>query len=1266
MNNKEIVANLQNLLTKKANTSNIASGKSIIKNNDVKLKDINYETGLAEFTVNSSSYYNTKYKTRIFNFAQSNSTATCTCDYDWGGYCKHIAAVLLYLMEHIQNQAPVIKSKTYAMANNEVYLPDLQDHHLINLTSKEIWKIRNNIKLITIVEAMNGVAKVEVDYKKNGFALEFSKSKTKNYIHTACSCQQELPVQLCEHKIVALLKLRNDYGLHAFEMFKDWDLEKNRALAPYGFSLNDKIDDKFEFKVTDKGALNLIVKDPSIQPISNDWRKQVAIFNKKVAIEPLEAIAEPDNSRHLLYAIDFTDISSYFFDFKIDAYTFQYAKTGNKISYLKPFYSNLYSYNITEEMPDLDEKDRKIRVITQKIRRDYMVQKLAKAGLLSNQYYYSYSYWKDLSDEAQRFAYELIGRIIDTIFPLLEGKNLYLQTDPHGVKSANQLLELKINFEPPRLELVLEEDSDFVTFVAFVYLSNEKLSLNKFFAFKHNFWLTIYNGTLYRWSNFNHAWLAKMLQGSDGKLKIRKSGFEGFLRDFILPLTEKFDIEFKVDLDISNSPLQVNEARIYLKEDENNLLIVPAYAYKMNDEIIEFEQDGRTEKVSYTENRKIILWERDGAWEQDIFNFLESLHPNFAYQKGQSYFYIAFNDVLKDGWLFNFFEAVKTKNLAVFGFKELKKLRYNPNRPNFQMRTSSGIDWFDMTMELSFGDQFVSLSDLKKAVLNRQNYVQLKDGTLGILPEEWIEQHRNLFKFGTLKGDNLKISKLHFNLIDELLAQVDNLAIQEELAEKKRKLLNFKEIQNIDLPTNVNAQLREYQKEGYKWLNFLNEFNWGGCLADDMGLGKTLQVLTLLQNRKNQKPQGVHLVVVPTSLIFNWQAEAEKFCPSLRMFVYRGVSRKKATDEFENYDIILTTYGTLRSDIEIFKEFEFDYIVLDESQAIKNPTAQISKAVRLLKANNRLTMTGTPIENNTFDLYSQFEFLNPGFLGSEEFFKEEFANPIDKHQDKEKSQQLRKMLYPFMLKRTKEEVATDLPDKTETILYCEMGKEQKKVYETFRELYRQKIAGKLMTDGKEKSSFLILEGLLKLRQICDSPALLSGDEDYGKDSTKLDELIRELEENASNHKTLIFSQFLGMLNLVREQLEKRNIIYEYLDGQTVDRAAKVKRFQTDKGCRVFLMSLKAGGVGLNLTAADYVYLIDPWWNPAVEAQAIDRTHRIGQDKKVFAYKMICKDTIEEKILTLQKRKQDLAEDLVGAETGFIKKLSQEDILDLFS
>ena len=292
------------------------------------------------------------------------------------------------------------------------------------------------------------------------------------------------------------------------------------------------------------------------------------------------------------------------------------------------------------------------------------------------------------------------------------------------------------------------------------------------------------------------------------------------------------------------------------------------------------------------------------------------------------------------------------------------------------------------------------------------------------------------------------------------------------------------------------------------------------------------------------------------------------------------------------------------------------------------------------------------------------DFLNPGLLGGQDFFKAEYATPIDKYRDGEKAQELRKIVYPFMLKRTKEEVAKDLPDRTETVLFCEMEAPQRKVYEAFKLQYKDQILKKISEEGMNKSGFLILEGLLKLRQICDSPALLN--EDYGTGSAKLTELIREIEENASNHKILIFSQFLKMLDLIREKLDGLQIKYQYLDGQTVDRAERVNAFQQDAASRVFLMSLKAGGVGINLTEADYVYLVDPWWNPAVEQQAIDRTHRIGQTKKIFAYRMICKDSIEEKILQLQEKKKTLAEDIISTEAGFMKKLTQEDIVDLFS
>jgi non-specific serine/threonine protein kinase len=349
-------------------------------------------------------------------------------------------------------------------------------------------------------------------------------------------------------------------------------------------------------------------------------------------------------------------------------------------------------------------------------------------------------------------------------------------------------------------------------------------------------------------------------------------------------------------------------------------------------------------------------------------------------------------------------------------------------------------------------------------------------------------------------------------------------------------------------------------------------------------------------------------------------------------------------------------------------DISFDYIILDESQAIKNPQSKVTKAASLLKAKSRLCMSGTPLQNNTFDIFAQMNFLNPGMLGSVEFFRNEFATPIDKFGEQIQKEHLKKLLYPFILRRTKEQVAKDLPEKTETILFCEMEDEQRKIYDAFRNDYRNKILGAISEQGIDKSQLTILQGLMKLRQICDSPAIMNEPEKYPNVSIKLDELAREITENIGNHKALIFSQYLGMLGLIREKLTELEVSYEYFDGSTSaqDREKAIRNFQDNESVRVFLISLKAGGVGLNLTAADYVYIVDPWWNPAVEQQAIDRTHRIGQTKNIFAYRMICRDTIEDKILQLQDKKRTLARDLIADETSFVKKLSREDVEYLFS
>ena len=402
--------------------------------------------------------------------------------------------------------------------------------------------------------------------------------------------------------------------------------------------------------------------------------------------------------------------------------------------------------------------------------------------------------------------------------------------------------------------------------------------------------------------------------------------------------------------------------------------------------------------------------------------------------------------------------------------------------------------------------------------------------------------------------------------------------------------------------------------------------------------------------------------------MYNWQNEIGKFTPNISFYVHHGAGRSRDALASNEADVIITTYGTLRSDIKQFVEVAFDYVVLDESQAIKNPNSKVTKAAGLLKATNRLCLSGTPLQNNTFDIYAQMNFLNPGMLGSVEFFKQEFSIPIDKFGEKEQKDHLRKLLYPFMLRRTKEQVAKDLPEKQEMVLFCEMGDEQRKIYEAFRNDYRDKILGVVDNQGIQKSQLTILQGLMKLRQICDSPSIIKDEEKFPNVSVKLEEIGREITENISNHKALMFSQFLGMLALIKERLTELGVDYEYFDGSStvLERERAIQRFQNDESCRVFLISLKAGGVGLNLTAADYVYIVDPWWNPAVEQQAIDRTHRIGQTKNIFAYRMICTDTVEDKILKLQDRKRSLARELITDDEGFVKSLTREDVEYLFS
>jgi SNF2 family DNA or RNA helicase len=589
--------------------------------------------------------------------------------------------------------------------------------------------------------------------------------------------------------------------------------------------------------------------------------------------------------------------------------------------------------------------------------------------------------------------------------------------------------------------------------------------------------------------------------------------------------------------------------------------------------------------------------------------------------------------------------------------------RYVFGNSKIDLEVKENNDWFDIHAIVWFGPYRIPFIQLKNHILNRKKEFTLPSGEIAVIPEKWFSQYGNLLHF-TEGGNELKLRRHHIGLVNDLAeGEMANVTMTRKL----QKLTNFEELEEVEMPQNFAGNLRPYQKAGYNWFHFLKSYHFGGCLADDMGLGKTIQTLALLQKHKEDTEaagsKATSLVIMPTSLIYNWLNEAKKFAPQLRLMVHTGTMRYRSAEVFANYDVVITTYGISRIDIEMFKDYFFDYVILDESQNIKNPSSKSFQSVKQLKSRFKLILSGTPVENSVNDLWTQMSFINPGLLGGQQFFQNEFVTPIEKKKDEDKARKLQALIKPFVLRRTKEQVATELPPKTETLFYCQMSEEQASVYEEVKSEYRNELLKSLEDGTFAKTQIQVLQGLIKLRQIANHPIMI--DKDYEGDSGKFENVIHTLANVLDGgHKVLIFSQFVKQLTIYREYFDREGVPYVYLDGSTQNRGDVVKQFQEDEKTRVFLISIKAGGVGLNLTEADYVFILDPWWNPAVEQQAIDRTHRIGQTKNVFIYKFITKDSVEEKILALQQRKLSLSRALITTEESFIKSLSADDIREI--
>lgn len=778
------------------------------------------------------------------------------------------------------------------------------------------------------------------------------------------------------------------------------------------------------------------------------------------------------------------------------------------------------------------------------------------------------------------------------------------------------------------------------------------------------------NDTLHAIGNFHLLTVVRYFKQTNGLIRIHESKFKTFRQNILTPLADHIHIFYSnAASPTAEQTLQSNEEQpveklIYLSELGNYVMIDPVIRYG------HVEIPVRTKRqLYYTDAEgKVQIMYRDEAAETRLLALLIKQHPDFLEQldNGLRYFYLHKDRFLNEEWFFNAFEAWENEGISIFGFNKIKGNKLNSHRAKISIHVISGLNWFNTEIKAGFGKQQATLSQLQHAVRNKNKFVQLGDGTLGILPSAWIEKLAAYFSAGDIIDNTLITPKINFSAVKQLYDEhMLDAGVQEELDLYTAKIANISTVKEVAIPAGLHGSLRHYQHQGLNWLNFIDDYNFGGILADDMGLGKSIQIIAFILLQRAKVKQNTNLLVVPTSLLFNWQEEVSKFAPSIKILTLYNQDRQKNTDGFNGYEIILTTYGTLISDITFLKNYTFNYIFLDESQNIKNIESQRYQAARLLRSRNKIAITGTPIENNTFDLYAQLSFACPGLLGGKQHFKSIYSTPIDTFKEKRRAVELQHKVAPFILRRTKKEVATELPEKTEMICYCPMGEEQRAVYDACEKELRDYLSG-LASEDLPKNAMHVLRGLTRLRQICNSPRLLQDEKLQGDGSAKIEILLEQIESKSRQHKILIFSQFVSMLALIQKELEARNILFEYLAGHTRNRESAVRNFQQEASIRVFLISLKAGGTGLNLTEADYVYIVDPWWNPAVENQAIDRSYRIGQQKHVMAVRLITPDTVEEKIIKLQNTKKELSDKLIKTDNSLLNTLSKSELLSLLN
>ncbi len=952
--------------------------------------------------------------------------------------------------------------------------------------------------------------------------------------------------------------------------------------------------------------------------------------------------------------------------YQFEAYAVQV--DGNNRLTLK--HQHVSSKNMREFASRLNDTDYKLIELMDKLHQDTIVKKFHEKKIKTEEFFLK-TYHKEKGDEVlQGLIEEYVEGRKAQILELLKGKLVFEM----GKDGEPTWKKLDLPEEKATVLFHFRRNEDNTHYFPTIKHLGEKLEFqykNAIIINNKPAWLLL-NGKLYSF--------AKEVDGKKLKpflnknfIEIPRKIEESYYEKFVAPLVASFDVYakgFEINTEhheprpvLTFSELQIatrtmslfgNSSADVLEEEEENKIVFDfsfqygSYVFSSdNPTLCSVKMEKTQESYIFHRVRRSLDWEKEQAAMLKSMG-LELRFGKYTVEKSRAF-----------TWLKTHSDFLVEKNFLVRQHAKDEK-RYFVGASSINLEIRENNDWFDVHAIVRFGEFEIPFIKLRKTILAKKKEFVLPNGEIAVIPEEWFTQYSDLFNFVDEDETNLRLKKHHLALVQEL--SEDSLA-QVQMNRRLEKLKEFESIDDYPVPTGFKGELRPYQKAGFNWMNFLADFKLGGCLADDMGLGKTVQTLATLLRHK-ESGNGTSLLVVPTSLIYNWEQEARKFTPDLKVYNYTGTYRDKNIEKFAGYDLVVTSYGTVRIDADLLQKYYFNYVILDESQAIKNPTSGIAQEIKKLSSRHKLILTGTPIENSTMDLWSQMNFVNPGLLGAQSFFRNEFLLPIEKKNDEDKTKKLYRMIKPFILRRQKNQVAKELPEKIENVRYCQMSEEQESEYEKVKSFYRNQILEEIELKGVGSSQFLVIQGLTRLRQIANHPRLV--DQDFAGSAGKFEEVVETLEEGVANgHKILVFSQFVKHLSLFREYLDQKQLKYNYLDGSTRDRQEQVEEFQNNEDIRIFLISLKAGGTGLNLTAADYVFLLDPWWNPAAEAQAIDRAHRIGQTNTVFTYKFITKNTVEEKILLLQKAKLKLAGDLISTDEGMVKHLTKEDITNLF-